>query len=89
MKIDISRVAKLSRLAIEEDKLEKFEQQMNDIIAMVEDLPPLDDGGIGLDPQQPMELREDIVTPSLRREDILRNAPQSEAGCVVVPRTVE
>ena len=89
MKIDIARVAKLARLAIEEDKREKFERQMSDIIAMVEDLPPLEDAEIGLNPGVPMRLREDVVIPSLPREEILQNAPQAEAGCVVVPRTVE
>jgi len=36
-----------------------------------------------------MALREDEVRPSFPRGEILANAPQTEAGCIVVPKTVE
>ena len=35
-----------------------------------------------------MTLREDVVEPSLPRDEVLKNAPQVVAGCVVVPKTV-
>ena len=35
-----------------------------------------------------MTLREDVVEPSLPRDEVLKNAPQVAAGCVVVPKTV-
>ena len=35
-----------------------------------------------------MALRADVVEPSLPREEVLKNAPQVAAGCVVVPKTV-
>ena len=56
---------------------------------MVEQLPPMEDAGIGLDPEHPMQLRKDEVKPSMKRDEILKNAPQMQAGCVVVPKTVE
>ena len=87
--IDIKHVAKLSRLYIEEDKLEKFQQEMQNIVDMVEHLPPLDEQSLELDRAARMELREDEIRPSLRREKVLANAPQTAAGCVVVPKTVE
>ena len=89
MQIDIKHIAKLSRLKIEDDKLNKFETEMQNIIGMVEHLPSLDDKLDGVDVNHTMTLREDVVKPSLRRDDILRNAPQTQAGCVVVPKTVE
>ena len=89
MQIDIAHIARLSRLAIEEDKLPKFQSQMESIITMVEQLPPMEDAGIGLDPVHPMQLRKDEVKPSMKRDEILKNAPQMQAGCVVVPKTVE
>ena len=36
-----------------------------------------------------MELRKDEIKPSLRRDVILANAPETAAGCVVVPKTTE
>ncbi len=89
MNIDIKRVAKLARLRIEEEKLDKFEREMESIVAMVENLPELTDKAVGLDPSRPMGLREDKIRPSLKRGELLANAPQTQAGCVVVPKTVE
>ena len=89
MKIDINHIAKLSRLRMSEEETPKFERQMNDILAMVANLPALDDPRMGLDPQNPMQLRPDEIKPSMPRGEVLKNAPQTEAGCIVVPRVVE
>ncbi len=89
MQIDIKHIAKLSRLKIEDEKLNKFETEMQNIIGMVEKLPSLEDKLSGVDVNNTMELREDVVQPSLKRDEILKNAPQTQAGCVVVPKTVE
>ena len=29
--------------------------------------------------------RKDEVVPSYKREDIIKNAPEKEAGCIIVP----
>ena len=42
MQIDIQHIAKLSRLSIEEEKTEKFQKEMESIVAMCEKLPPMD-----------------------------------------------
>ena len=37
-----------------------------------------------------MKLREDVEgTDKLSRNELLANAPKMQAGCVVVPKTVE
>lgn len=89
MNIDIRHIAKLSRLSIEDDKLEKFQREMENIVAMVEKLPAVENQTLAVDPADRMELRKDEIRPSLRREMVLANAPQSAAGCIVVPKTVE
>lgn len=90
MSIDVKHLAKLARLRIEDEKLEKFERDMESIVAMVEQLPQLDGDASGLDPEHPMKLREDIEsTEKLTRKELLANAPKMQAGCVVVPKTVE
>ena len=89
MNIDIKHIAKLSRLSIQEDKLEKFQREMENIVAMVEKLPNQEDQTLGVDPADRMELRRDEIRPSLRREVVLQNAPKAVAGCIVVPKTVE
>ena len=85
MNIDVQHLAKLARLRIEDEKLSKFEKDMESIVSMVEQLPDVTGDASGLDPEHPMKLRED----KLSRAELLANAPKMQAGCVVVPKTVE
>lgn len=90
MKIDIKHIAKLSRLKIEDDKLEKFEKDMETIVNMVDNMPDVDGPLTLLNEENPMSLREDkAVTDKFKREELLANAPEVQAGCLVVPKTVE
>lgn len=90
MKIDVNHLAKLARLRIEEDKLAKFEADMESIVAMVEQLPEVSGDASGLDPEHPMKLRKDVESAEkYSRSELLANAPQMQAGCVVVPKTVD
>ncbi len=88
MEIDIKKIAKLSRLAIEPEREEKFQKDMQNIIEMVERLPEMETGDLSPKVEDTMMLREDVVEPSLPRDEVLQNAPQVVAGCVVVPKTV-
>ena len=88
MKIDIAHIAKLSRLHIEPEKMDKFEKDMA-AIDMVDRLPDVEDE-LTLDAAHPMKLREDVaVEHKFRREEMLANAPEVQSGCLVVPKTVE
>jgi aspartyl-tRNA(Asn)/glutamyl-tRNA(Gln) amidotransferase subunit C len=89
MKIDIAHIAKLSRLRIEPEQMEKFEKDMGDIVDMVDRLPDVSDA-LTLDAENPMTLRTDeAVEHKFRREEMLANAPEVQSGCLVVPKTVE
>jgi aspartyl-tRNA(Asn)/glutamyl-tRNA(Gln) amidotransferase subunit C len=89
MSIDIKHIAKLSRLRIEDDKLEKFEKDMESIVAMVDRLPDVEDE-LTLDPANAMPLRKDEAVPNkFTRDELIANAPEVQAGCLVVPKTVE
>lgn len=57
MNIDIKHIAKLARLRIEDDQLDKFESEMENIVGMVEKLPDIQDE-MTLDPDNPMILRK-------------------------------
>ena len=89
MNIDIKHIAKLARLRIEDDQLDKFESEMENIVGMVEKLPDIQDE-MTLDPDNPMILRKDVaVQHKFTRQELMQNAPQVKAGCLVVPKTVE
>lgn len=89
MNIDIKHIAKLARLRIEDDQLDKFESEMENIVGMVEKLPDIQDE-MTLDPDNPMILRKDVaVQDKFTRQELMQNAPQVKAGCLVVPKTLE
>ena len=89
MNIDIKHIAKLARLRIEDDQLDKFESEIQNIVGIVEKLPDIHDE-MTLDPDNPMILRKDVaVQDKFTRQELMQNAPQVKAGCLVVPKTVE
>ncbi len=89
MEIDIKRIAKLSRLRIDDSESESYENEMKNIIAMVERMPDIKDE-LTLDLDNVMTLREDkLADERISRDVMLANAPKVVAGCVVVPKTVE
>lgn len=89
MKIDIKHLATLSRLKTTAEDDERFEIQMQSIVSMCENLPEIMSEDNLLDPTNPMICRKDIEENLFTRDEILSNAPQLKAGCVVVPRVIE
>ena len=89
MSIDIRHIAKLSRLRIEDEKLAKFEKDMEAIVAMVDRLPDIEEE-LTLEAGDAMPLRKDEAVPNkFTRDELIANAPEVQAGCLVVPKTVE
>lgn len=86
---DVRYIAKLARLHVDDTEAQKLQAQMGGIIDMVENLPDFEKTELPLNPADKMELRQDEVRPSTPRDDLLRSAPQTEAGCIVVPKVVE
>ncbi|NLZ46705.1 MAG: Asp-tRNA(Asn)/Glu-tRNA(Gln) amidotransferase subunit GatC [Clostridiales bacterium] len=89
MNIDIRHIAELSRLRINDDELEKFEEDMENIVKMIEKLPNIDEE-LTLNTDDPLILREDIAVENrYTRQELMQNAPSVKAGCLVVPKTIE
>lgn len=86
MKIDIQHLAKLASLRVSEEETLRQEEQMSKIAEMASNLPELGDLQISM---QPMHLREDVVLDSYDQNELLKNAPQTENGCFVVPKVIE
>ncbi len=91
-KDDVRKVARLSRIAVPEDRLEGLAGELNGILGWIDQLNEVDVAGV-----EPMTsvvavrlpMREDVVTDGNRQADVLANAPKSEDGFFVVPRSVE
>ncbi len=88
MDMDIKRLAKLAKLKFTPEEEEKYAAQMANIVAMVEQLPDLDASGPLIDPDNPMEMRKDEAVSRYSRNELIANAPEVQAGCIVVPKTV-
>lgn len=90
MDIDIKHIAKLANLYIDDSDLEKFNNNMQEIVSMVEKLPADIKDEPLLDPDNKIVLREDkAVDNKYSRDELTKNAPHVTAGCLVVPKTVE
>lgn len=89
---DVDYVARLARLHISDEQKEKLTRDMAAIIDFADKLSGIDTSGVKPAAHAiPVNnvFREDVVTKSLERELLLRNAPKKEAGCFSVPKIVE
>ena len=95
MSVDVDtvrRIAKLARIRVEDAQAESLVGELNNILAMVEQLGELDTEGVPPMTsvvEQKLQLRADAVTDGGRPDDIVANAPESAHGFFVVPKVVE
>jgi len=92
MKMDIEKVARLARLELSEEEKETFGNQLEQILAYMEQLNRLDTTGV--EPTShaiPMAnvFREDETRPSFLQEEVLGIAPEEEDRHFRVPRIIE
>lgn len=88
----VRRVAELARLAVTDADLPVYMDELNRILAMVDQLQAADTDGITpmahpLDMQQ--RLRSDVVTESDQRELFQAQAPVAGEGHFLVPKVIE
>jgi len=89
---EISRIADLARLELTANEAAALQQQLNDILAMVDQMAAVDTEGIEpmSHPQSLMQrLREDVVTEADQRETFQSAAPQVEDGLYLVPKVID
>jgi len=88
----VRRIAHLARIAVAEDEVEHLRDELNAMLAFVEQL-----GEVKVDGVEPMtsvtpmtmKKRADAVTDGGIAEDIVRNAPSSDDNYFVVTKVVE
>ncbi len=91
-KQDISKIAKLARIRIEESEQQFYAEQISGILKWVEQLNDVD---TSTTPQMvsvaDIELprRKDEATDGNRQDEVLRNAPGADFGCFSVPKVIE
>ncbi len=88
---EVLYVAKLARLELEPDEVEKMTTQLDTVLSYVAKLNELDTDGVSSTTHSPGMVngfREDLVHDSLEREKALKNSPAQEAGAFVVPQVI-
>ena len=88
----IEYVGILAKLELNEEEKEQAKKDMGSMLDYIDKLNELDTEGV-----EPMShvfpvhnvFREDVVTNTDDRENILKNAPEEKDGMFVVPRTFE
>ena len=86
---EVAHVARLARLDVTEDELDRFTEQLGAVLEHAADVEALDTAGVEPTAHPlPLEnvLRDDVVRPSLDRDEVLAQAPAAEEGRFRVPR---
>lgn len=88
---EVAKVAKLSRLELSQDKIGQYAEQLDGILGYMDKLAELDTRSV--EPMytpvdQVSVMRDDVVRKDYAREDILKNAPETDGAFFIVPRIV-
>ena len=88
----VRRIAQLARIALAEDEVEHLREELNAILAFVEQLSEVNVDGVepmtSVIPMQ-MKKRMDVVTDGGIAGEIFKNAPAAEDHFFAVPKVVE
>jgi aspartyl-tRNA(Asn)/glutamyl-tRNA(Gln) amidotransferase subunit C len=88
----VRRIAHLARIAVKDEEVEHLKDELNGILAFVEQLSEVNVEGVepmtSVTPMA-MKKREDVVTDGGIPEDIVKNAPATEDHFFLVPKVVE
>ena len=88
----VRRIAHLARIAVKDEEVEHLKDELNGILAFVEQLSEVDVAGVepmtSVTPMA-MKQREDVVSDGGIADDIVKNAPATEDHFFLVPKVVE
>ncbi|MCB1193289.1 MAG: Asp-tRNA(Asn)/Glu-tRNA(Gln) amidotransferase subunit GatC [Leptospiraceae bacterium] len=88
----LKQIAELSKLKIEDTKVESMLKDFNSIVEYVDKVKELDTTGVSEDEiyfNHENSIRPDVVGKSLSIDQISEIAPKFENGYIVVPRVIE
>jgi aspartyl-tRNA(Asn)/glutamyl-tRNA(Gln) amidotransferase subunit C len=88
---DVEHVAKLARLALAPEEKQTLSRQLSDVLEHARVISAVDTTGVPPTSHAlPLVnvLRDDVVRPSLDRDDVTGNAEWAENGAFKVPRII-
>lgn len=88
----VRKVAKLARIRLEEQEVERYAHDLSAILKMVEQLSEVDDAGadaVASVTDHTLPMREDVVSDGHIATAVLANAPKAGYDCFVVPKVID
>lgn len=88
---DVSNIAKLSRIGLDESETLLMQSQLAGIFNWIDQLQNIDVSAVNLHdfPQSQMQERDDLVTCGNQIKEVTQNAPQIAHEMYAVPKVVE
>jgi aspartyl-tRNA(Asn)/glutamyl-tRNA(Gln) amidotransferase subunit C len=88
----VRHIAKLARIAMSDQELDRLLPELNNILGWVEQLGEVSTDGV--EPltaviDQKLRLRDDVVNDGNIRDEVLANAPEAQHGFFAVPKVIE
>lgn len=89
---NVKKVARLARIRMSEEEIDKYTPQLNNILGWIEQLSEVDTDHV--EPlanvvDSELQLREDEKTEGDNQGAVLAGAPEQTSGFFVVPKVVE
>lgn len=92
---DILKLARLGRLKLSEQEIIKYQKELSEILAYVEQLDGIDVAGLkptyqvtGLTSEGSNATRSDVVTNQVSQKDLFKNVPLVEASHIKVKKMI-
>lgn len=92
IKEDVLKIAEIAHLTLTEDEVVEFTSDLEQMVAFAGQLGELDTTSVEASKDEPSlfnVLRKDELKPSMDKDELLANAPQSKNGCFFVPQIVD
>jgi aspartyl-tRNA(Asn)/glutamyl-tRNA(Gln) amidotransferase subunit C len=88
----VRHIAKLARIAMNDQEIERLAPELNNILGWVEQLAEVNTDGV--EPltaviDLKLRLRDDVVNDGNIRDAVLANAPDAQHGFFAVPKVIE
>ena len=91
-KEELKHIASISRINITEDKLDSYVEAISNVLDVANKIKEVNTDNIKETThisENTNVFRKDEIKPSYSRDEILKNAPTKESGCISLPKVVE
>ena len=91
-KNQVKKVAKLSRISLDDNKIDSLSKDLDSILTFVEKLNELDTKEIKTlksITDKTLEARNDIVDDGKIKDEVLKNSPEKNEDFFIVPKVIE